>query len=210
VNRRASKRLQLRLTVALAAVLWFVTFYLHWSNFWIKISLSAAALAGLATLLQGRLRLRAQLRFEKRAVLRGLLSAAILYGVFWAGKQISLAFFAFAPRQIHAIYDIGQGTPGWFIFLLLGCVTGPCEEIYWRGYLQRNLMHRLGSRRGWLAATAIYAGVHIWSFNFILVGAAAVAGAFWGAMYRRSGNLVPVIISHALWSAVTFTVLPLS
>lgn len=210
MNRQESNPLQIWLTVALAAGLWFVTFYLSWSSFWIKISFSAAALAGLGTLLQSRRKVRLQWRYENRAALWGILSAAILYGIFWAGKQVSMALFDFAPQQIHAIYDIGQGTPGWVIFLLLCCVTGPCEEIYWRGYLQRNLMQRFGDRRGWLAATAIYAGVHIWSFNFILIGAAAVAGAFWGALYRRLGNLVPVIISHALWSAVVFTLLPLS
>ena len=39
-------------TVGLAAVLWFVTFFLTWSNFWIKISCSAALLALLAFKLQ--------------------------------------------------------------------------------------------------------------------------------------------------------------
>jgi membrane protease YdiL (CAAX protease family) len=43
----------------------------------------------------------------------------------------------------------------------------------------------------------------------MLVGAAAVAGAFWGAMYARLGRLAPVIVSHALWSAVIFAVFPM-
>jgi hypothetical protein len=95
------------------------------------------------------------------------------------------------------------------IALLLFWVTGPSEEIFWRGYLQRSLMERYGRWPGWAAATAIYAGVHIWSFNFMLVGAAAVAGAFWGAMYARIGRLVPVIISHSIWSTVIFAVAPI-
>jgi len=71
----------------------------------------------------------------------------------------------------------------WVIALLLFFITGPAEEIYWRGYLQKNLMVRFGRWQGWLLATVIYAAVHIWSFNFMLIGAAFVAGAFWGAMY---------------------------
>jgi membrane protease YdiL (CAAX protease family) len=43
----------------------------------------------------------------------------------------------------------------------------------------------------------------------MLVGAAAVAGGFWGAMYARSGNLAPVIVSHSVWSAVIFAVFPM-
>ena len=95
------------------------------------------------------------------------------------------------------------------IALLLFWVTGPSEEIFWRGYLQRSLMERFGRWPGWAAATAIYAGVHIWSFNFMLVGAAAVAGAFWGAMYARLGSLAPVILSHSIWSTVIFAVFPM-
>jgi len=59
-----------------------------------------------------------------------------------------------------------------------------------------------------LIATAIYAGVHIWSLNFMLIGAAAVAGAFWGLLYLRWKSLAPVIISHAIWSAFVFAVVP--
>jgi hypothetical protein len=43
----------------------------------------------------------------------------------------------------------------------------------------------------------------------MLVGAAAVAGAFWGAMYARLDSLAPVILSHSIWSAVIFAVFPL-
>lgn len=97
----------------------------------------------------------------------------------------------------------------WVIALLLFFVTGPAEEFYWRGYLQKNLMVRLGPWQGWLLATVIYAAVHIWSFNFMLIAAAFVAGAFWGAMYWYFDNLIPVIISHSVWSMVIFAVFPM-
>jgi membrane protease YdiL (CAAX protease family) len=97
----------------------------------------------------------------------------------------------------------------WLIALLLFFVTGPAEELYWRGYLQKNLMARFGRWQGWLLATVIYAAVHIWSFNFMLIGAAFVAGAFWGGMYLHLKNLAPVIISHSVWSMVIFAVFPM-
>ncbi len=93
--------------------------------------------------------------------------------------------------------------------LLLFFVTGPCEEIYWRGYLQKKLMRRFGSAGGWLMAALVYAGVHLWSLNFMLVGAAAVAWAFWGAMYWRLNDISAVIISHAIWSTFIFAVMPI-
>jgi membrane protease YdiL (CAAX protease family) len=195
-------------TVVLATALWFVTFYLAWATFWIKISLSAATLAGLSLWLQPRHEER--FGFNCRAVISGLLSAALLYGIFWAGKQISTLVWPTSGNQIGNIYQKGAGTSMGTIALLLFFVTGPCEEIYWRGYLQHNLMERFGNGPGWALATVIYAAVHIWSFNFMLIGAAAVAGAFWGALYWRLKSLAPIIISHSVWSTVIFAVFPMT
>jgi len=195
-------------TVLLAAVLWFITFYLTWSIFWIKISFSAATLALLSFWLQPNP--KEHIQFNGRAIILGLLSAAALYLIFWTGKAVSAVILPFAGQQIGGIYDKGAGTSMWAIALLLFFITGPAEELYWRGYLQKNLMVRFGRWQGWLLATVIYAAVHIWSFNFMLIGAAFVAGAFWGAMYLYYKNLAPVIISHSVWSMVIFAVFPMS
>ena len=195
------------LTVLLACVLWFVTFYLSWTSFWIKISVSAATLAILSLWFQPHR--KDQFRFNKTAILLGLASAALLYAIFWLGKTISGTLMPFAATQINGIYQKGMGTHTSIIAALLFFITGPCEEIYWRGFLQKNLATRYGPWQGWLLATVIYAAVHIWSFNFMLVGAAFVAGAFWGVMYWRIKNLAPVIISHSIWSTVIFAVFPI-
>ena len=207
MKRREFRPLPLIGTVLLAALFWFVTFYLTWASFWIKISFSAATLAILSLLLQPNRKER--IRIDAGAVALGLVSAAILYFIFWTGKAVSEMILPFSGGQIGGIYEKGAGTPMWVIALLLFFVTGPSEELYWRGYLQKNLMMRFGQWQGWLLATAIYAAVHIWSFNFMLIGAAAVAGAFWGAMYWRLKSLTPVIISHSVWSAVIFAVFPM-
>ncbi len=195
------------LTVVLACVLWFVTFYLSWATFWIKISVSAATLAILSLWIQPHR--KHQFRFNKTAILLGLASAGVLYVIFWSGKTISSTIMPFAAAQINSIYEKGVGTHTGIIACLLFFITGPCEEIYWRGFLQKNLAVRFGTWQGWLLATVIYAGVHIWSFNLMLIGAAGVAGAFWGAMFWRYKNLAPVIISHSVWSTVIFAVFPM-
>ncbi len=196
------------LTVVLACVLWFVTFYLSWATFWIKISVSAATLAILSLWIQPHR--KHQFQFNKTAILLGLASAGLLYVIFWSGKTISSTVMPFAAAQINGIYEKGVGTHTGIIACLLFFITGPCEEIYWRGFLQKNLAVRFGPWQGWLLATVIYAGVHIWSFNLMLIGAAGVAGAFWGAMFWRYKNLAPVIISHSVWSTVIFAVFPMS
>ncbi len=195
------------LTVVLACVLWFVTFYLSWATFWIKISVSAATLAILSLWIQPHR--KHQFQFNKTAILLGLASAGLLYVIFWLGKTISSTIVPFSAAQINGIYEKGVGTHTGIIACLLFFITGPCEEIYWRGFLQKNLAVRFGPWQGWLLATVIYAGVHIWSFNLMLIGAAGVAGAFWGAMFWRYKNLAPVIISHSVWSTMIFAVFPM-
>ena len=193
-------------TVGLAACLWFIAFFLQWGVFWFKISLSALALAGLSFLLQSSGHLRLSLSWRTMGI--GLLSAVLLYLLFWVGKAVSTALLPFAADQVGAIYGKGEGTSTWIIVLLLFFVTGPCEEIYWRGFLQRQLTLRFGGLAGWLLASVLYAGVHISSGNFMLVGAAGVAGAFWGAMYWKLEDITPLIISHSIWSTFIFAVMP--
>jgi membrane protease YdiL (CAAX protease family) len=208
LKREGFRPIAVVLTVVLACVLWFVTFYLNWATFWIKISVSAATLAILSLWIQPHR--KHQFRFNKTAILLGLASAGLLYVIFWSGKTISSTIMPFAASQINSIYEKGVGTHTGIIACLLFFITGPCEEIYWRGFLQKNLAVRFGPWQGWLLATVIYTGVHIWSFNLMLIGAAGVAGAFWGAMFWRYKNLAPVIISHSVWSTVIFAVFPMS
>jgi membrane protease YdiL (CAAX protease family) len=147
-------------------------------------------------------------RCDGRTILLGLACAVALYVVLRMAKVLFTALVPFAQDQIGRIYGKGQGTPLWLMTLLALFVTGPSEEYYWRGFVQRRLMDRFGQWQGWFLATALYAGVHVWSFNVVLIGAAWVAGAFWGAMYWRIGRLLPVIICHSVWSVLAFALLP--
>lgn len=195
-------------TVAAAAVLWFFSFYVSWGNFWVKIAFSASCLAGLAAYFGGRP--RDWFAFTKKDVLWGLGSAAALYFIFFMGNAIARLVFSFADSQVGGIYAKGEGTAAGFIVLLLLFVTGPAEEIYWRGFLQKNLMERLGPWKGFALTTALYALVHLPAMNFMLIGAAGVAGLFWGFMYLKLGRVPALIISHCVWSAVIFAVFPIT
>lgn len=195
------------LTVLLAAGLWFFSFGMEWGVFWYKIAFSALVLAVIAVT-SGGMSLAGK-RLNTPDVVLGLISAAGLYGVFWLGKAASTAVFGFAEQGIQDIYTMGRGAPAWVIVLLLFFVTGPCEEVFWRGYLQRRLCEHLGTWRGFAAATACYSLVHVFSMNLMLMAAAAVAGAYWGLMYLVLGRLEPVIVSHAVWSVVIFAIAPI-
>ena len=195
------------LTVPAAFLLWFVTFAVPPGNFWLKLSFSALLLAvfALKPLLEKREKL---LSIRKRFVFVGILSAVLLYAIFWVGREVSTALFPFASREIGNVYVTKAELNPAAIGLLLFFIMGPAEEIYWRGFVQETLSGRFGQTTGLLVTSAIYALIHIFAFNFMLFVAAAVCGLFWGLLYLREGSLIPVMLSHALWDLMTFVLFP--
>lgn len=195
-------------TLLLAAVFWFITFSLQWLNFWLSMCIAVTILTAVALRLGGLPFSRRDWTF--RAVCTGIVSAAALYSIFWLGNYLSVLLFHFAKPQIASIYGIRTQGEALVISLILLFITSPGEEIFWRGFVQRRLMQRLGPRSGWLAASVIYAAVHIASGNFMLTMAALTAGLFWGWLYQKENNLVPCIVSHSLWTVTIFVLLPVS
>jgi membrane protease YdiL (CAAX protease family) len=190
--------------ILLACIGWFVTFGIAWGNFWVKIGVTVVVVCGYSFLWR-----RPRLRIRAPSIALGVASAAVLYGVFWVGNAIAPIFVPGAHAQVGGIYRMGDGSSRAWIFLLLFFITGPGEEIFWRGFLQQRLEDRLGPPGGYVVATLVYGGVHVFSRNPMLMLAALVAGAFWGAMYWWRRDLAAIIVSHSLWSAFIFAVLPI-
>lgn len=191
--------------ILLPAVCWFITFGVPWGNFWIKIGVSVVIICLYSLIWQ-----RPQIKFSVQSIVVGIISAVVLYAIFYLGNALSPFFVKGAAGQVHGIYGLGTGSDKALVFLLLLLVTGPGEEIFWRGFLQENLMKRFGGFAGFALTTGVYAGVHIFSMNFILVMAALIAGAFWGGLYLWKKDLLAVIVSHSLWSAFIFAVFPIT
>ncbi|MEK6655039.1 MAG: CPBP family glutamic-type intramembrane protease [Thermodesulfobacteriota bacterium] len=51
--------------------------------------------------------------------------------------------------------------------------------------------------------------VHAVSLNPMLILAAGVCGLYWGLLYQREQNLIPLIISHSLWDLLIFVLFPM-
>lgn len=190
--------------VLLPAVCWAITFGWSGGNFWLKIGASVLLVLAYSLFWQ-----RPKIAWRPSSVLLGAVSAVLLYILFFIGNSLAPYFLPGAPEQVAGIYSLGEGSNRALVFLLLLFITGPGEEIFWRGFLQAQLMNRAGPFRGFLLATAVYAGVHVFSGNPVLVLAALSAGAFWGALFLWKRDLLAQIVSHALWSAFIFAVFPI-
>ncbi len=196
--------------ILLAAGLWFLMFSVwtkHLFNFWIGIAVAASILTLLAIVLKKDI--LKQFQWSWRAVGLGLLSAGALWVVFYLGEFFSSLLFGFAREQVDGIYALKEGQNKLWVALGLLFVMGPAEEIFWRGFVQQNFINRYGEWKGLALATLLYALVHVWSFNFMLVMSALVCGIFWGLMYRYNKNLVPLVVSHAVWDFAVFILFPI-
>lgn len=213
-NKRHEKTnnvLALIFTVLLAFALWFFLFS-PWTkgmvNFWIAISLASLVLSIIA--LSRRKQIISELKINWQAIVAGIFIAAALWGVFWIGDKISSMMFDFEKSQVASIYSMRDGHSKWLIAMLLLLIMGPAEEIFWRGYLQNTLQTIINPNAGFVTSVILYSLAHLWSFNFMLIMAALVAGLVWGAIYRFFPKSLPaLIISHSLWDVMVFVVFPI-
>ena len=117
--------------------------------------------------------------------------------------------FSFAEAQVDSIYALKEGSDKWLLGALLFFLIGPAEEIFWRGYVQQLLEERKGKQFALVATSTVYALVHLWSFNFMLIMAALVCALFWGLLYMYHKNLLTLTLSHAMWDLTVFVLFPI-
>ena len=197
--------------MCIAAVLWTVMFS-PWTaphvNFWIMMTCSGIILTSYSTWARPLWWKDVKLDFSNIAL--GVLLAAALWGVFWVGDRLSSLMFDFARPQVDMIYGMKEGENPWVLTFLMLFIIGPAEEIFWRGFVQRNISKRWTANVGFVATLLVYGLVHLWKFNFMLIMAAFVCGLVWGLAYRLwPKQLFALIVSHAVWDTLVFVVWPI-
>ena len=150
------------------------------------------------------------LRFTAKNILLGVAIAFVLWCVFYIGDKVSQLMFDFARPEVDAIYTLKSESENWIIGFTLLFLIGPAEELFWRGFIQAKLSDIYNPDAAFIITVATYTIVHIWSFNFMLVMAAMVAGGVWGLIYRFKPQwLTALVISHSLWDVAAFVLFPL-
>ncbi len=195
----------------IALLFWFLMFS-EWTagnfNFWFTM-LTATGILTIWSIIFGKRFLRNLFQFKFKWIIIGLFSALLLYLLFYLGNIISQYFFDFVQIQIENVYSTKEQANNLFIAIALLIWIGPAEEIFWRGYAQNELSQKFGSLKALIINSLVYAFVHIWAFNLMLFFAALICGFFWGWMFMRFKNVLPGLISHAIWDVLIFILIPL-
>ena len=134
--------------------------------------------------------------------------AGALYVIFQVGDRLARVILPKGSAEIESIYELHTLRPKKEIAARLAVIVGPAEELYWRGVVQKRLMARYGTVPGAVLGTAAYGGAHIVTGNFTLIGAATVAGAFWGALAAAGMPMGALIVSHMAWDIWIFLIAP--
>lgn len=190
--------------LAAAGALWTAAFRGR-SAFWGKMAAGVGCLGGYALVANPDLRTT---RFKVADVVRGVGSAAALYGIFRVGDRFARAVMPRGAAEIDDIYRKRGLAPDPLIATALVLLIAPGEELFWRGLLNRYLAQRLGPVAGNAAGATVYGAIHLVSGNLTLTGAAGVAGAFWSVQHLAGGRMAPLIVSHVAWDVWIFLVRP--
>lgn len=125
-----------------------------------------------------------------------LLAFRFLGDVFLADHNIPaiLTQWGVDPKTMPLLY--------WFMVL----INGPAEELYWRGFVHREMAERQPRGKTLLLIAACYASYHGVTV-YLLVGdlivallflAAILAAGFgWGWLREKTGSVWPALLGHA-------------
>jgi membrane protease YdiL (CAAX protease family) len=191
--------------LAFAFVFFGFTFRGPRSRFWQRMTWTGLTLGSLSLIAEPKLR---RTRFGLREAAWGFGSAGILYVIFQIGDRVTRLILPKGGAEIGAIYGLEKLRPRKELAARLAFIIGPAEELFWRGLVQARLIEQFGLLPGYVLGTAAYGGAHLVTGNFTLIGAATVAGAFWGGLAALGVPPGALIISHSFWDVFIFLIAP--
>lgn len=99
------------------------------------------------------------------------------------------------------------------VFALMFFVVGPCEEILYRGVIQNRLRERFSAVPGIIAASVIFASVHVIGVGttdpvaiLTFISVLSVTALVLGVVYEYTGNLVVPWLLHSLHNSILVSV----
>jgi membrane protease YdiL (CAAX protease family) len=154
-----------------------------------------------------------------------LLGQPALSGFAWRADDAMLGVLATLPML--ALFLFGQNWPvgpfrairrffdeearpvlagcQWPDLALISLAAGVGEEMLFRGVFQGVLSRSLGPGPGWGAASLLFGLLHPITPGYMVL--AALLGAYLGGIWMYTGNLLTVMVAHALYDFLAMVLL---
>lgn len=156
------------------------------------------------------------LRVEFPDLWDALVTVGTVVGLFviLAGMLELLAVFDVATTE-HGMAETAREDPRVLLPLipLSLLVTGPAEELLYRGVIQTRLREAFDANSAVIVASTIFALVHVPAYMAgsglgielaVTIATLFVLGAILGAVYEWTENLAVPIVAHGVYNAVTY------
>lgn len=141
----------------------------------------------------------------------GLISAVLLYGIFFAGNAFVLRVhpLGIGSASEASIYSLIT-SPSNPIYLQVGVLLFDAlgYESFFRGVLQGRLQSRTGVAAPF-AVAAIDASIHLMTFNPLWVVTTFIVDSVWGLAFFYTRDLTSSMTSHFVWDIAIFLLLPI-
>jgi len=113
----------------------------------------------------------------------------------------------------NQVADMAMANPEIVLYLLPGAylLIGPGEELLFRGVVQNRIREEFSAVPGVIAASAIFAAIHVGSLvasnpsaMLVTIGVLMGPSLILGAIYEYTRNLVVPILVHGTYNAIIF------
>ena len=137
----------------------------------------------------------------------GAVAALPMLGMFWLAWRWPAGSLAEIKKYcIEELIPVFRDC-GWHDLALIALVAGIGEELLFRGTIQAALSRWLGLWPGLAVASLLFGFLHPITPTYVAI--ATLLGTYLGAVWIATGNLLTVIIAHALYDFVALVILRL-
>ncbi|MEE8311597.1 MAG: CPBP family intramembrane glutamic endopeptidase, partial [Candidatus Binatia bacterium] len=147
----------------------------------------------------------ATLRWDVGALLTGVAATAPMLAVFAVFMLVDLA----PLRTIREILDRFVGMvfarATWLHIAVVSLAAGLGEELLFRGFLQGGLEQLIGVVPAATLASIAFGLAHAVTPTYVVI--ATAFGAYFGWLWLATGNLLTVVVAHAVYDFVALTVM---
>ena len=148
----------------------------------------------------------------------GLLGGIAMKGLGISGRsftdlhKLSLSLGSFEivfPLQNEVGYrllGISHSVEGLLVYLFFSIfIIGLGEELFWRGFVQQKIAARSSKNSSIWITAALFSLSHFYIFTvlpgkagILFLGLTVIAGAVWGYIFERFGNVLGAAASHGI------------
>ncbi len=138
-----------------------------------------------------------------------LLAAILIVVIEQSGLVVTFRIIEFPAAQFIAEYSFLENIPlwaAWLVVIMISVVAGICEEVGFRGYMQKPLEKRYGPLAAISIVSVVFVIVHLhqaWSGPVLLQ--IFFISALFGSIAYYSGSLIPGIVAHIIMDIFNFS-----